>query len=58
MKYNYECKVEIMEEEVATLSDTLREEITRLDAKFKQVDEIIEMMGLEHKDNIYNLKAE
>ena len=41
MKYRYECKVEKMQEEVAVLSDLIRDEVGRLEQRFAFTDKAI-----------------
>ena len=58
MKYRVDCKVEMMEAEIATLSDTIREEIYRMEEKFVIYDKLIEKLNIEQKEQLFNLKAE
>ena len=58
MKYRVDCKVEMMEAEIATLGDTIREEIYRMEEKFVIYDKLIEKLNIEQKEQLFNLKAE
>ena len=58
MKYRFDCKVEQIEEDVICLGDTLREELTRMDSKFERIDQLVERMGMEQKDALFNIRTE
>ena len=58
MKYRFECKMEQLEDEVSALGDTIRDEVVRLDSRLDSISKVVEQMGLENKDALFNLQTE
>ena len=50
MQYHFDCKVEMIEEEVEMLGDTIRDEIARVEGRFALIDKVIEKMSSEQRE--------
>ena len=58
MAYRYECKVESFGDELAALSDTVREEITRLDDRFALLDREVKKIDKVTNEKFFNLETQ
>ena len=58
MKFRFDCKMQQVDEELEFLRELFRDEVQRLDDKFVLVEDQVEKMNAEQKEQLFNLKTE
>ena len=58
MKFRFDCKMQLVDEELEYLRELFRDEVQRLDDKFVLVEDQVEKMNAEQKEQLFNLKTE